>query len=175
GPAPGIATKPKRGDLFQAVFSAHGDVLRPVLAPTSVADMFAITLDAFNIAERFQSPVVILSDQDIAQRKESLDPIDTTQFALIERRTPKDAELRGYQRFRFTDDGVSPISCPGMPGGNYQGAGIEHNEAGAPTASGAMHARMTDKRFRKFDALRAHANLFRTEGDSDAPLALISW
>ena len=175
GPSTGMPTKCEQGDLFQAVFSAHGDVLRPVLAPTSVADMFATTVHAFNIAERFQTPVVILSDQDIAQRKESLEPIDTSQFARIQRRTPNVAELRGYQRFRFTDDGVSPISCPGMIGGNYQGAGIEHNEAGAPTASGAMHARMTEKRFRKFDALRAQADLFRTQGDPGAALALISW
>ena len=175
GPSTGMPTKSEQGDLFQAVFSAHGDVLRPVLAPTSVADMFAITLHAFNIAERFQTPVVILSDQDIAQRKESLDPIDTTQFVPLQRRTPNDAELRGYQRFRFTDDGVSPISRPGMLGGNYQGAGIEHNEVGAPTASGALHARMTEKRFRKFDALRAHADLFRRDGDPGAALALISW
>ena len=81
GPSTGMPTKSEQGDLFQAVFSAHGDVLRPVLAPTSVADTFAITVEAFNIAERFQTPVVILSDQEIAQRKESLDPIDTAQFA----------------------------------------------------------------------------------------------
>jgi 2-oxoglutarate ferredoxin oxidoreductase subunit alpha len=137
--------------------------------------MFAITLHAFNIAERFQTPVVLLSDQELAQRKESLDPIDPTRFAVIERRTPTAAELQDYRRFRLTDDAVSPISCPGMLGGNYQGAGIEHNESGAPTASGAMHARMTDKRFRKFDPLHADPNLFRTEGDADAPLALISW
>jgi 2-oxoglutarate ferredoxin oxidoreductase subunit alpha len=175
GPSTGMPTKSEQSDLFQACFSAHGDVLRPVLAPTSVADTFAVTLHAFDIAERLQTPVVILSDQEIAQRKESFDPIDTTRFVPAERRVPTDAELRSYQRFRFTDDGVSPISRPGMTRGNYQGAGIEHGESGAPTASGAMHARMTEKRFRKFDALRARADLFRTDGDPDAELALVSW
>ncbi len=175
GPSTGMPTKSEQADLFQAVFSAHGDVLRPVLAPTCVADTFAVTVHAFNVAERFQTPVVILSDQEIAQRKESLDPIDTTQFARLERREPTDAELQSYRRFRFTDDGVSPISHPGMLGGNYQGAGIEHNDAGAPTASGAVHARMTEKRFHKFDALRAQSDLFRIEGDPGAALALISW
>jgi 2-oxoglutarate/2-oxoacid ferredoxin oxidoreductase subunit alpha len=175
GPSTGMPTKSEQADLFQAVFSAHGDVMRPVLAPTSVADTFAVTVHAFNLAERFQTPVVMLSDQDIAQRKESVDPIDTAQFAIIERRTPNDAELQHYQRFRLADDGVSPISHPGMLGGSYQGAGIEHNEAGAPTASGAMHARMTEKRFRKFAALRERADLFQVEGDPQAALALISW
>src|SRR6185295_14662219 len=70
---------------------------------------------------------------------------------------------------------VSPLSHPGISGGSYQGAGIEHNEAGAPTASGAMHARMTEKRFRKFAALRERTDFFQVEGDPNAELALISW
>lgn len=175
GPSTGMPTKSEQSDLFQAVFSAHGDVLRPVLAPTSVADTFAVTVHAFNLAERLQTPVVILSDQEIAQRKESLDPIDTTSLTPVQRRVPSESELRDYQRFRWTDDGVSPISCPGMLGGNYQGAGIEHNEAGAPTASGTMHARLTEKRFRKFELLRSRGDLFETAGDPNAELALISW
>ncbi len=175
GPSTGMPTKSEQADLFQAVFSAHGDVVRPVLAPTSVADTFAVTVHAFNLAERFQTPVVILSDQEIAQRKESCDPIDTKQFALVDRRTPTAPELEHYQRFRLTDDWVSPISHPGMPGGSYQGAGIEHNQSGAPTASGATHARMNEKRFRKFDALREYGGLFRVEGDPRAAIAMISW
>ena len=70
GPSTGLPTKSEQSDLFQAVFSAHGDVVRPVLAPTSVADTFATTVDAFNIAEQYQTPVLVLSDQEIAQRKE---------------------------------------------------------------------------------------------------------
>ena len=106
--------------MFQAVFSAHGDVLRPVLAPTSVADTFAITVEAFNIAERYQTPVVILSDQEIAQRKETVDPIDTARFTIEERRKPSEAEREDYTRFAFTESGISPISHPGMPGGKGQ-------------------------------------------------------
>jgi len=175
GPSTGMPTKSEQADLFQAAFSAHGDVIRPVLAPTNVADTFAVTVQAFNIAEQFQTPVVILSDQEIAQRKESVDPIDTSHFTRATRRTPTAAELQHYERFRFTNDNVSPISCPGMPGGSYQGAGIEHNEYGSPTASGAMHARMTEKRARKFDLLRESAGLFEVVGDARAELALIGW
>ncbi|HEY6911101.1 MAG TPA: 2-oxoacid:acceptor oxidoreductase family protein, partial [Myxococcales bacterium] len=70
GPSTGMPTKSEQSDLFQAVYSAHGDALRPVLAPTSVSDTFDVTVEAFNIAEKYQTPVVILSDQEIAQRKE---------------------------------------------------------------------------------------------------------
>ena len=62
-----------------------------------------------------------------------------------------------------------------MKGGNYLASGIEHNEHGAPTASGEMHSRMNDKRIRKFDPLKQRRDLFIVEGSADAPLGLISW
>jgi 2-oxoglutarate ferredoxin oxidoreductase subunit alpha len=175
GPSTGIPTKSEQADLLQACFSAHGDVVRPVLAPTSVADTFALTVEAFNVAEAYQTPVIVLSDQDIAQRKETVDPIDTKAFRLVERRRPTPAELVGYERFRQTESGVSPISHPGMPGGSYLASGIEHNERGAPTASGEVHGRMNEKRIRKLEPLKRRGDLFRIEGDRDAPLGLVAW
>jgi 2-oxoglutarate ferredoxin oxidoreductase subunit alpha len=175
GPSTGIPTKSEQSDLFQACFSAHGDVVRPVLAPTTVADTFGLTVDAFNIAEQYQTPVVLLSDQEISQRKETVDAIDTSAFRVIDRKRPTPADLEKYERFKLTDSGVSPISHPGMAGGNYLASGIEHNERGAPTASGEMHARMNEKRIRKLDPLKRRRDLFLTEGDPHAPLALVSW
>ena len=146
-----------------------------MLAPVSVGDMFGITVEAFNIAEYYQTPVMILSDQEIAQRKETVDLIDTTAFKLVERRRPTEKELENYSRFRITETGISPISHPGMPKGNYLASGIEHNEAGAPTAKGEIHAQMNEKRSRKLKPLKARRDLFLFEGDPNAPLALISW
>lgn len=175
GPSTGLPTKSEQADLFQACFSAHGDVVRPVLAPISVADTFGVTVEAFNIAEQYQTPVVVLSDQEIAQRKETVDPIDTKAFMIVERRRPTAAELEKYERFKATDSGVSPISHPGMPGGAYLASGIEHNERGAPTASGEVHARMNEKRIRKLDPLKRRRDLFVVEGDPQAPVALVAW
>ncbi len=175
GPSTGIPTKSEQSDLFQACFSAHGDVVRPVFAPTSVADTFGLTVEAFNVAEQFQTPVIILSDQEIAQRKETVDPIDTKAFTIVERRRPTGAELEKYERFKATDSGISPISHPGMPGGNYLASGIEHNERGAPTASGEVHARMNDKRIHKLDPLKRRKDLFLVDGDPHAPVAIVSW
>jgi 2-oxoglutarate ferredoxin oxidoreductase subunit alpha len=175
GPSTGMPTKSEQSDLYQAIFSAHGDAPRPVLAPTSVRDTFDVTVAAFNIAEQYQTPVVILSDQDIAQRKEVIDPIDTSRFTIVDRLQPDAAELSDYARFRLTDSGISPISHPGMKGGNYLGAGIEHNESGEPTASGKIHQQMTDKRFRKLSPLQQREDLFHVEGDEAAPIALVSW
>jgi 2-oxoglutarate ferredoxin oxidoreductase subunit alpha len=175
GPSTGMPTKPEQADLFAAAFSAHGDTVRPVLAPISVADTFGVTVEAFNIAEQYQTPVLMLSDQEIAQRKEIVDPVDTSQFKLVDRLQPTARELENYVRFRFTESGISPLSHPGMKGGNYLAAGIEHNELGAPTANGEIHARMNDKRLKKMDPLKHRRDLFVFEGDPDATIGLISW
>jgi 2-oxoglutarate ferredoxin oxidoreductase subunit alpha len=175
GPSTGLPTKPEQGDLYQAAFSAHGDVLRPVLAPTCVSDTFRVTVEAFNIAETYQTPVIILSDQEIAQRKEAIDVIDTSVFTVEERRRPTAEDLVDYSRFKLTDDFISPISQPGLERGNYLGAGIEHNEKGDPTASGALHITMNEKRFRKLDPLKQRKDLFQVVGNPNASLGVVSW
>ena len=175
GPSTGMPTKSEQSDLFQAVFSAHGDVVRPVLAATGVADIFATTVEAFNIAEEYQTPVILLSDGEIGQRKEVVDPIDTSTFTIVERRKPSPHELEHYVRYALTESGVSPISEPGMRGGTYLAAGIEHNEEGVPTSSGAMHARMNEKRIRKLDPLARWGSAVSVFGDRDAPIGLIAW
>jgi 2-oxoglutarate ferredoxin oxidoreductase subunit alpha len=175
GPSTGIPTKSEQADLLQAAFSSHGDVVRPILAPTTVADTFHTTIEAFNIAEQYQTPVVLLTDADIGQRKEIVDPIDTSRITLVERRRPSGPELEEYQRFALTQSGVSPISEPGTPGGNYLASGIEHNEVGAPTASGAMHARMNEKRISKLTPLTTRRDLFDVYGDPHAPIGVVAW
>jgi 2-oxoglutarate ferredoxin oxidoreductase subunit alpha len=175
GPSTGLPTKPEQADLYQACFGTHGDSVRPVLAPTTVADTFGVTVEAFNLAEQFQTPVILLSDQEIGQRKETVDPIDTSKIEIVHRLRPHNGQLTDYARFRFTESGISPMSHPGEPGGNYLAAGIEHNEHGAPTASGAMHAKMNEKRFRKLAPLGRRRDLFRVEGASGADIAFVSW
>jgi 2-oxoglutarate ferredoxin oxidoreductase subunit alpha len=175
GPSTGMPTKHEQADLFAAAFSAHGDTLRPILAPVNAVDAFGLTVEAFNIAEQYQTPVIVLSDQEIAQGKVIVEPIDPARFNVINRLEPTRTELGNYQRFGITDSGISPISHPGMRGGNYLAAGIEHDERGAPTASGEMHARMNDKRLKKLDPLKQRRDLFVIDGDPDAAVGLISW
>lgn len=175
GPSTGIPTKSEQSDLFQAAFSAHGDVVRPVLAPTSVRDSFEVTVDAFNIAEEYQTPVLILSDQEIAQRKEIIDDINTSRFQIVQRKLPSAADLENYVRFKNSESGISPVSYPGIPNGNFLASGIEHNDSGAPTAKGEVHAKMNEKRFRKLNPLKQRKDLFLIEGDPDAKIGLIGW
>jgi 2-oxoglutarate ferredoxin oxidoreductase subunit alpha len=175
GPSTGMPTKCEQADLFAAVFSAHGDTVRPVLAPTTVADTYGLTVEAFNLAEQYQTPVIMLSDQEIAQRKEIIEAVDPSSLRIVNRLKPTAAQLVDYTRFRLTPSGISPVSHPGMKGGNYLAAGIEHDEHGAPTANGEMHGQMNHKRLLKFQPLRQRHDLFVLEGDPDSPLGIIAW
>ncbi len=175
GPSTGMPTKREQADLFASAFSAHGDTVRPILAPISVADTFGLTVEAFNLAEEYQTPVILLSDQELAQRKDVIAPIDTTQFKIVNRLVPAGAQLENYARFQITESGISPLSHPGLAGGNYLAAGIEHDEHGAPTASGEWHARMNDKRLHKLNPLKQRRDLFVVEGDRNATIGMISW
>ena len=119
--------------------------------------------------------MIVLSDQEIAARKETLDPIDTSTFKIVNRTVPVGADLQDYKRFKQTDNHISPISHPGMLGGTYLASGIEHVESGAPTNSGSVHARMNDKRTKKFEPLKDRKDLFEVTGNPNAPIAMVAW
>ncbi len=175
GPSTGIPTKPEQSDLYQALFSAHGDAPRPVLAPISVFDCFRIAVEAFNIAEAFQTPVIVLSDQLIAQRKVSVDRIDPRRLEVHDRKQPTEEDLKEYNRFKFTQDGVSPMALPGTKGGAYVASGIEHDETGEPTSSGVLHQKMNRKRIDKLEPLREWSNLVMNFGHENATVGAMSW
>src|SRR5205814_1538190 len=87
GPSTGMPTRHEQGDLNLAIYGAHGEVQRVVLAPTSVMDCFWITIDAFNLAEEFQIPAIVLQDTVLAVRTESIPRLDVKQARIVNRRT----------------------------------------------------------------------------------------
>ena len=174
GPSTGIPTKSEQSDLLHTVFASHGDTPRAVIACSDVEDSYHATVEAFNIAEEFQLPVIVLSDQSIAQRRETL-AADTLTHEVRERRLATPEELVGYKRYRITDDGVSPMSVPGMAGGMYQTNGLEHDEQGRPNSMFVTHEKMNAKRYRKLDAIAKKYPLFRRFGPTDPDLGIVCW
>ncbi|HEX7830422.1 MAG TPA: 2-oxoacid:acceptor oxidoreductase subunit alpha, partial [Thermoanaerobaculia bacterium] len=173
GPSTGIPTKSEQSDLFHAIYGGHGDMPRVVLGCSDVEDSFHTTVDAFNIAEEFQLPVIVLSDQLIAQRRET---IDSASFIhdVVSRRIP--LELNdSYQRYAMTDDGVSPMSIPGIAGGMYQTNGLEHDEEGRPSSMFVTHERMNAKRHRKLEAIAHKYPLYRRFGVHDPEVGILCW
>jgi 2-oxoglutarate/2-oxoacid ferredoxin oxidoreductase subunit alpha len=182
GPSTGIPTKTEQGDLMQGIFGTHGDASKVVVCTTDVEDCFWVTVDAFNIAEEYQTPVMILSDQFIGHRTEIVRPFDLSKLRVVERKRPTEAELaavdrrHGFARFAYTDDHVSPMSLPGMAGGSYLNSGLEHDALGAPVSGVVGHQRMTEKRWKKLDTVAAHyPHLTVVAGDPDADVGIMAW
>jgi len=180
GPSTGLPTKTEQADLMQAIWGSHGDSPRVVIAPSDVEDCFDCTVLAFYIAEKYQMPVIILSDQFIGHRKESINPgsIGSRKkgFRLTyERDTPSKEELEDYKRYKLTECGVSPITYPGIKGGQYLGSGIEHGENGWPKQDMKTHRDMTEKRWKKFDHIKHEFRFERFYGPEDAKLGIIAW
>ncbi len=197
GPSTGLPTKTEQSDLKFAIYGTSGEAPRIILAPTSVEDCFYQTIRAFNLAERFQSPVILLSDQSIGYRKATVRLPDFAEIReigecrpqdklllpsaekidLVHRIKPKRNELKDYKRFKSTPTGVSPISSPGMKGGQYIATGLEHDEAGKADYSPANHLAMSEKRFRKLEALsnRLEVNPPEYHGSRDAAIGIIGW
>ena len=174
GPSTGIPTKGEQSDLWHALFAGHGDSPRVVLGTTDVEDCFHTTVEAFNIAEEFQIPVVVLSDQTVAQRSETLTAV-RLEHEVHDRRQPQTDELNPYQRYRHSPDGVSPMSIPGTPGGMYQTNGLEHDELGRPNATFVTHAEMNAKRFRKLWPIRERYRFVRYIGPERADIGVVCW
>lgn len=189
GPSTGMPTKVSQGDLRLAIFGGHDDAPRIVVAPVSVEDCFYQIINAFNLAEKYQTPVIFLSDQDMSVRVVTLPPFDLSRVKLESRLLwdPKSVSHNGksgngtereYLRYKVTESGVSPMSLPGMPGGQYTAEGLEKMESGAPEYTPEIHARNFEKRARKLaNALQDYEawKMYEQFGNPDAPVAIIGW
>ncbi len=175
GPSTGVPTKTEQSDLFAAMYGTHGDCPKIVLAPMNVADCFYQTINAFNFAEQYQVPVIVLSDASLGPRRECVDLIDIENLKIVNRKKPDLQEGKIYNRYEDTPSGISPISAPGDKYGEHVITGLEHTEENAPTPAPEVHRQMTEKRFRKLETAAGEFSKAKTYGDEDASIGIISW
>lgn len=174
GPSTGIPTKSEQSDLMHSVFGGHGDMPRAVISVCDIEDSFHATVDAFNIAEEFQLPVIVLSDQSVGQSKQTL-AASSLVHDVVDRRVATPDELNDFKRYIDTPDGISPVAAPGMAGGMFQTNGLEHDEKGRPSAMYSVHEKMNHKRYRKLDALAKKYPFFRRYGASKPEVGILCW
>lgn len=176
GPSTGLPTKSEQSDLNMAIYGTHGEGPKIVLAPMDVQDCFIQTINAFNYAEQYQVPVILLSDAAVGQRRECVDLINFDSLKIVNRlkhdRT-KDAGL--YVRYRNTKSGISPIATPGDEGGAYVATGLEHTELCNPTSDPEIRKMMVEKRFRKLETATHEFISAKKYGPDDAKIGIISW
>ena len=175
GPSTGIPTKSEQSDLMHAAFGGHGDFPRVVMAPADVSDCFEVMREAFYTSEKYQLPVIVLSDGFIGQCKAAIGEPDVTKIHPYVRSHPDPADTGDYKRFALTADGVSPMSIPGIDNRIYRAAGIEHDEKGAPTSDFIIHQQMNEKRFRKLKSIMREVNFMRHYGPEEAEVGVIAW
>ena len=173
GPATGLPTRTEQGDLDLALHAGHGEFARAIYAPGTLGEAIDTMQRAFDTAQRYQIPVVVLSDQYL------LDAVSTIQADEIERLSVKpDIVETGqeYKRYAFTEDGLSPRGVPGFGAGIVRVDSDEHDEDGLITESFEMRRRMVAKRLRRLEALRREALRPTVIGEpSEAEIIAVSW
>jgi 2-oxoglutarate ferredoxin oxidoreductase subunit alpha len=163
GPSTGIPAKSEQSDLSAALWGLHGDAPRIVVAPNSIADCLTTTQWAVHLAEKLQSPALVLSDQFLGQARAVTDrPADV---AFIGERVTAAPNAEGYKRYAITETGVSPMAIPGTPGVAYTADGLEHTEHGIPSSGAADHRAQLAKRERKLVGHDYGAQWADIEGD----------
>ncbi len=147
GPSTGMPTKTEQGDLLYALYGSPGESPRPVLAPATVTEAYSLMADAFLAAEKAQCPVIVLSDQSLGYRLETVDPpkLSKTEISLNE----ENYDGQPYRRYLHTESGVSPVVKPGGSSPVFLAGGLEHDESGQPDYTAENHQKMATKRQRK--------------------------
>ncbi|APX96197.1 2-oxoacid:acceptor oxidoreductase subunit alpha [Natronorubrum daqingense] len=185
GPSTGMPTKQEQGDLNMTLYGGHGEIPRFVVAPTTIAECFWKTVEAFNYAEKYQTPVYVVSDLALAVTEQTFEPdvFDMDDVEIDRGKLVDDDEvdewLDAQGRFRahaVTDDGISPRAKPGTVDGAHMSTGLEHDELGRRTEEEDERVQQVDKRYRKVETAQNEEDWdYREFGDEDADNLVISW
>jgi 2-oxoglutarate ferredoxin oxidoreductase subunit alpha len=185
GPSTGMPTKQEQGDLNMLLYGGHGEIPRFVVAPTTVAECFHKTVEAFNFAEKYQTPVYLVADLSLAVTEQTyppeefdMDAVEVDRGKVVEQ-DEVDEWLDEQGRFRphaATEDGVSPRALPGTIDGAHMSTGLEHDELGRRTEDTDVRVEQVDKRNRKVDTARESEDWSPREfGDADSDNLVVSW
>jgi 2-oxoglutarate ferredoxin oxidoreductase subunit alpha len=180
GPSTGMPTKMEQSDLSFALNASHGDTPRMIVAPANVEDCYNLMILAFNMAERYQMPVLFLTDQSLTARVESVErsifrPAENQERLQYKRELVGTGTNQGYARYAYTASGISPITTPGPGALAYVATGLEHDEHGHPDYEPEDHTAMMEKRFRKLDTAAEELPKPQRYGDEEATIGIIGW
>ncbi|MNM40708.1 2-oxoglutarate oxidoreductase subunit KorA [compost metagenome] len=157
GPSTGLPTKQEQSDINALIYGTHGEIPKIVIAPSSIEECFYDTVEAFNLAEKYQVPVIIATDLQLSLGKQSCEMLDYSKVSIDRGYLVKDIPDREdssmFNRYAFTENGISPRVLPGEKNGIHHVTGVEHDESGRPSESTVNRKKMMDKRLRKIAQL----------------------
>ncbi len=186
GPSTGLPTRHEQGDLKFAIYGGHGEFPRIVLAPGDIEEAFYITASAFNLAEKYQCPVIILEDKFISNSVKTVDMFDLSKIKIDRGKTLQpdnksnftDTTLKKFKRFELVDDNISPRIFLGHPGLIFWNTGDEHDEFGHISEDPYNRLRMHQKRMRKLEKIIEEVSVeekISIFGDKDSDVVIVSW
>lgn len=174
GPSTGLPTRTSQGDLQMALHAGQSDFVRIVLACGNHDDCVQLSAEAFNLADRYQVPVVVLTEKYLADMHKSV-PMDIADGITVDRGevVTSISDPAEYERFRDTESGVSPRVYPGTKNGTHTTTSYEHNAKGQPVEEVEDVAITIDKRWRKWDAITQALPAPKVYGNS--PIKVLVW
>ncbi|MFC1953875.1 2-oxoacid:acceptor oxidoreductase subunit alpha, partial [Chloroflexota bacterium] len=178
GPATGLPTRTEQGELWFALHAGHGEFPRAILAPATVEESFHSTIKAFNLAEKYQTPVFILTDHHLASSYSTVEQFDLSQVKIDKGNLLSDEEVKNlidYKRHLVTESGISPRALPGQGEALVVTDSDEHSEAGHIIEDAKTRNLQNLKRLRKQEALKTEISEPRFSEVPDAKYTFIGW
>lgn len=178
GPSTGLPTRTEQGDLRFVIHASHGEFPRAVFAPGSAEQAFYLMGKAFNMAERYQTPVIVLGDQHLNDSYFTVDELDLSQIAIDRGEVVFDEaipSIREYKRYAWQDSGISSRILPGQSEAVLYADSDEHTEAGHITESAKIREQMVRKRMRKLDRMRSEMGPPEVYPSRKSNVVLLGW
>jgi 2-oxoglutarate/2-oxoacid ferredoxin oxidoreductase subunit alpha len=180
GPSTGLPTKQEQSDLMAMIYGTHGEIPKVVIAPSTAEEAFFYAIEALNIAEEFQCPVILLSDLQLSLGKQTVEPFDYNKVEirrgkLAQEDLPEIDSKEYFKRYENTEDGVSPRVIPGMKYGVHHVTGVEHDETGKPSEAATNRQTQMDKRMRKIENLKFSEAIYKDTKHEKADLLLVGF
>ncbi|WLR43476.1 2-oxoacid:acceptor oxidoreductase subunit alpha [Bacillus carboniphilus] len=180
GPSTGLPTKQEQSDLLAIVYGTHGEIPKVVIAPSTVQEAFYDTIEAFNIAEEFQCPVIILTDLQLSLGKQTVEPLDYSKIHIRRGKLMTDGvgnteEKEYFKRYELTEEGVSERVLPGTKDAIFHVTGVEHDETGKPSESALNRKQQMEKRMRKLQNLSFKNAIHSVENFESPDVLLIGF
>lgn len=178
GPAVGLPTRTEQGDLQFVLSAHHGDFPRAVLAPSTVEGAFYLAVKAFNLAEKYQIPVILLTDHVLASSYQTVPDFDFRKVVINRGalyKTGKGGKPEDYRRHKVTKSGISPRAFPGLSQALVVTDSDEHDESGHLIEDADTRVSQMDKRLRKYNGLRGEIGPPQIHGSGKPEVTLVSW
>ncbi|MBX6377272.1 MAG: 2-oxoacid:acceptor oxidoreductase subunit alpha [Clostridia bacterium] len=180
GPSTGMPTKQEQSDLGEMLYGSHGDMPRIVVAPSTVEECFYDVAEAFNLAERYQTPVIVAMDLALGLCRQTVDELDKGRIRRerglrVAEEYLETLDGKGFARYEVTPSGVSPRSLPGQKNGFFLATGLEHDPYGHITENRANRVRMVEKRLRKVASISTAIPGVDYQGPDHPEVLLVAW